>query len=87
VSRAQLYQHRAREMFSRALTRLHAELAMGSARRHLDNLVELAESYLDQLTDTTAKPPLVEQLATLRAMVATRHNLRLVKGHSPHAND
>ena len=79
MSRAQLYQHRARERFQRAMTRLHAELALGSARRHLDNLVELAEAYLDTLDDSSLKASFAEQLGNARAMVNTRHNLRLVR--------
>jgi hypothetical protein len=84
MSRAQVYQERARERFSRTLERLQTELSLGTPRRHLDVLVELAEAYLDQLDHTTLRAQFAERLDAARARVSTRHNLRLVGGPRGH---
>jgi len=76
-------EHRCRQQFSRVLEQLNFELSMGSARRHLDHLIDHLETILMLLGETVLRESLVKQLAEAKQRVAQRHNLRLVKG-PPH---
>lgn len=70
---------------TRTLDRLDLELSLGTARRHLDPLVELAELYLEGVTATGSRAAIASRLEHTRRLVATRINLRLCKGRP--AND
>jgi len=74
-----LLEHRRREGFERALGKLLLELQLGTPRRHLDTLAELAEVYLSGCEKSLLSSSLRAQLAEARAKVETRRNLRLVK--------
>ncbi len=73
-------QWRAREQFSRKLEQLHFELSVESPRRVLDYLIEHAEDLLSQIEGSTLRDSFKDQLGRAKSLVATRHNLRLVKG-------
>jgi predicted Zn-dependent protease with MMP-like domain len=73
-------QWRARQNFSRKLEQLHFELAIESPRRVLDYLLEHAEDLLGQIEGSALRDSFEGQLARAKRLVATRHNLRLVKG-------
>ena len=68
----QLTQHRARERFARAVGLLHVEIAIGTERRHLDNLVELCKAYLEQLDGTLEHAALDTELDDAIALIPTR---------------
>jgi len=74
-----LLEHQNREAFHRALGKLQLELALGTPRRHLDTLVELAVAYLSACGESELSVSLRAELGRVMAMVATRPNLRLVK--------
>lgn len=73
-------QWRARQQFSRKLEQLHFELSVESPRRVLDYLIEHAEDLLVEVDRTPLHDSLSDQLARAKRLVASRHNLRLVKG-------
>lgn len=68
----QLLQHRARERFARAVGVLRIEIQLGTERRHLDNLVELAKAYLTQLEGTLEHAALDTELDEAIALIPTR---------------
>jgi hypothetical protein len=80
MSRRQVQQERARLAFDRVMALLQTELALGTARRHLDVLLELAECHLDALEGTALSAAMAERLSRARDVVRARHHLRLVKG-------
>lgn len=67
----------------RALDLLDLELSLGTARRHLDPLLELVELYLAGCTPTLERDALAARAARARERVSTRVNLRLCKVRSP----
>jgi hypothetical protein len=73
-------QWRTRQQFTRKLEQLHFELSVESPRRVLDYLIEHAEDLLAQVEGSTLRDSFEEQLARAKRLVASRHNLRLVKG-------
>lgn len=73
-------QWRAREQFSRKLEQLHFELSVESPRRVLDYLLEHAEDLLEQVEASPLRDSFKDQLGRAKRLVASRHNLRLVKG-------
>lgn len=78
-----LQEHRARAQFQRKLEQLRFEVSMGTPRRVLDYLVDHLEDLLPQLQPgTTLHKSFAEQLDRAKRMVASRHNLKLVKGHN-----
>lgn len=72
-------QHTASQAFDRNASLLRLELSMGTARRHLDVLVELLETLLPETGGSLVTEHYRQQLAALKADVANRSNLRLVK--------
>jgi hypothetical protein len=62
--------------FTRNTQKLQFELALGTARRHLDPLIELLEVYVEQTGGTHTTTILRGQLTELKRTVATRHNLK-----------
>lgn len=54
---------------------------MGTARRHLDVLVELLRTLLPSLGDNVLRTQFETRLCEAERLVRTRHNLRLVKGN------
>jgi hypothetical protein len=76
----------ARARLERHLQRLSLELAMGTARRYLDPLVELCELLVEQTGGNLLTAELRKQLAELKARVESRSHqpsdfhLRIVKG-------
>lgn len=72
-------QHVAQRDFEKNASRLRLELTMGTARRHLDVLVELLESNLRDAGDSLLAQGYAAELATLETMVRTRSNLRVVR--------
>jgi hypothetical protein len=68
----------------RNLDRLKFELRMGTARRHLDVLMEYLQRLVRSLPATALRAAYEQKLTIAERMVATRHNLRLVKtqGHA-----
>lgn len=75
----QLVEHRAQQAFDRNLGLLRLELGLESARRHLDPLLELCDMYLASAGSSLLTQRYREQLTEVRALVAARGNLRLVK--------
>lgn len=73
-------QWRARQQFARKLEQLHFELSVESPRRVLDYLIEHAEDLLAEVDRTPLHDSLSDQLDRAKRLVASRHNLRLVKG-------
>jgi hypothetical protein len=73
-------QWRARQQFTRKLEQLHFELSVESPRRVLDYLIEHAEDLLDEVERTPLYDSFKDQLDRAKRRVASRHNLRLVKG-------
>ncbi len=73
-------EHRAREQFQRKLEQLHFELSVESPRRVLDYLIDHLDDLLPRVGATVLRDSFAGQLARAKALVATRHNLRLVKG-------
>jgi len=64
----------------RNFERLHFELSLNTARRHLDVLVELLTVLVRSLEPTQEREGLQRRLDRMNRMVAMRHHLRLVKG-------
>jgi hypothetical protein len=73
-------QWRARQQFTRKLEQLHFELGIESPRRVLDYLIEHAEDLLAEVEASTLRDSFQDQLDRAKRLVASRHNLRLVKG-------
>jgi len=73
-------QWRAREQFVRKLEQLHFELSVESPRRVLDYLLEHAEDLLATVEASALRDSFKDQLESAKRRVASRHNLRLVKG-------
>jgi hypothetical protein len=71
--------HQASQAFDRNASRLRLELSMGTPRRHLDVLVELLETLLPETGGSLVTEHYKQMLAQLKADVASRSNLRLVK--------
>lgn len=71
----------------RNLDRLRFELRMGTARRHLDVLVEYLHRLVRGLPATALRDGYAQKLTLVERMVATRHNLRLVNTQGHNAND
>lgn len=79
--KTQLRQHHAQQAFERNAGRLRLELRMGTPRRHLDVLVELLEELLQDCGQGTLLTVSYRaELRDLKQDVATRGNLRLVRG-------
>jgi len=74
-----LREHQSREGFHRALGKLLLELQLGTPRRHLDTLAELAEVYLSASGESVLSSSLRAALVKAKASVEQRHHLRLVK--------
>lgn len=81
AAEARLEEHRAREQFQRKLEQLRFELRVQSPRRVLDYLIEHLEDLLPRLGATVLRDSFSDQLARAKGLVASRHNLRLVKGN------
>ena len=77
-------EHRARQQFQRVLEQLHFELSMESPRRVLDYLLDHLDTLLPLVGQNTLRDSFAGQLTRAKGIVSQRHNLRLVKGHSPH---
>lgn len=75
----QLRDHANQRGIERNLGQLRIELRAGTARRHLDVLVELIETLLRDCTQTVLTDCYRSELQDLKLQVSTRHNLRLVK--------
>jgi hypothetical protein len=73
-------EHLAREQFQRKLEQLHFELSVESPRRVLDYLIDHLDDLLPRVGATTLRDSFRGQLDRAKSLVATRHNLRLVKG-------
>lgn len=87
MSRSNLILEKAtEEAIERNLDRLRFEISMGTARRHLDVLVEYLHTLIRGLPGTALRDTYAQKLAVCERMVASRHNLRLVKGHPKHEN-
>lgn len=71
-------EHKAAERFTRNMQLLDLELAMGSARRHLDVLVELLELLVEQCGNSLRTESFRAELSHAKRRVTTRGNLRLV---------
>lgn len=71
----------------RNLDRLKFELRMGTARRHLDVLVEYLQRLVRALPATALRTAYEQKLSVAERMVATRHNLRLVNTQGHHDNE
>lgn len=80
MSARQLDEYRSREQFQRKLEQLRFELRVNSPRRVLDYLIEHLDDLLPRLGDTVLRASFSDQLARAKGLVASRHNLRLVKG-------
>lgn len=74
----QYAEHLAQTRFEKNLGLLELELRLGSARRHLDPLVELCEIYLPKCGESLLARTYKQRLAEAKARVADRGNLRLV---------
>lgn len=73
-------EYRARQEFQRKLEQLHFELSMESPRRVLDYLLDHLDDLLPRVGQNTLRDSFATQLVRAKALVASRHNLRLVKG-------
>lgn len=71
-------EHQAQARFERAMQRLDLELTMGTARRHLDVLVDLLELLVEQCGNSLRTDAFRSELAHAKRRVGTRGNLRLV---------
>jgi hypothetical protein len=71
-------EHRAQQRFQRNMQLLDLELTMGTARRHLDVLVELLEQLVEQCGHSLLSDGYRSELAHAKRRVASRGNLRLV---------
>lgn len=71
--------HQACSAFERNASRLRLELSMGTPRRHLDVLLELLRTLVEETGGTIVTTQYRAELAELQRAVATRSNLRLVK--------
>lgn len=72
-------EHRAREQFQRKLEQLHFELQFESPRRVLDYLIDHLDDLLPRVGATVLRDSFAAQLERAKRLVATRHNLRLVR--------
>lgn len=73
-------EYRARTQFQRKLEQLHFELSVESPRRVLDYLIDHLDDLLPQVGNNTLRDSFADQLVRAKGLVASRHNLRLVKG-------
>lgn len=73
-------EHRARQQFVRKLEQLHFELSVESPRRVLDYLLDHLDDLINRVGETTLRDSFRQQLDRAKSQVASRHNLRLVKG-------
>lgn len=65
--------------FARNATKLRIELKLGSARRHLDILLELLEANLRDAGDSLLAQSLATELDELKGLVANRSHLQVVR--------
>ncbi len=72
-------EHKAQERFVRNMQLLELELRMGTARRHLDVLVELLEQLVAQCGASLLAETYRTELDHAKRRVITRHNLRLIR--------
>lgn len=72
-------EHKNQQAFARNRDLLKLEISMGSARRHLDPLLELCRVYLIGAGSSVLTARYKLELAALAEQVATRGNLRVVK--------
>lgn len=83
MSSRQFAEHQARQRFSATMKTLHEEMARTAPpteRRHLETLIELLEAYLPPCGDSLITAAYRQALSDIRLRVATRHNLRLIRG-------
>lgn len=73
-------EHQAQARFERNMQLLDLELTLGTPRRHLDVLVELLEQLVEQCGGSLRTESFRAELAHAKGRVATRGNLRLLKG-------
>lgn len=73
-------EYRARAEFQRKLEQLHFELSVEAPRRVLDYLLDHLDDLLPRVGKNTLRDSFADQLVRVKGIVATRHNLRLVKG-------
>lgn len=73
-------EYRARQQFQRKLEQLHFELSVESPRRVLDYLIDHLDDLLPRVGQNTLRDSFAAQLDRAKTAVASRHNLRLVKG-------
>jgi hypothetical protein len=73
-------EHLARQQFSRKLEQLGFELSVEAPRRVLDYLIDHLDDLLPRVGDSVLRESFARQLSDAKTRVATRHNLRLVKG-------
>jgi hypothetical protein len=78
VSAKHYSEHHAQARFMRNVQLLELELAMGTARRHLDALVELLDLLQAQCGQSVLAATYRAHLVELKQRVTTRGNLRLV---------
>ena len=78
MSTRQYAEHLAQLRFVRNRQLLELELQMGSARRHLDVLIELLELLLPHCGSSQLVTTYRGELSTLKQRATTRTNLRLV---------
>jgi hypothetical protein len=71
--------HQACAAFERNASRLRLELTMGTPRRHLDVLLELLRTLVEETGGTLVTEQYRAELAQLQAAVHQRSSLRLVK--------
>ncbi len=79
--KAHYAEHRARQQFSRKLEQLQFELSIESPRRVLDYLLDHLDDLLSRVGDSILRDAFAAQLTAAKRRVASRHNLRLVKGN------
>ena len=71
-------EHKAQARFERNMQLLDLELTLGTARRHLDVLVELLEQLVEQCGHSLLADSYRTELRHAKNRVLTRGNLRLV---------
>lgn len=71
--------YRGAEDFARNATKLRIEIKLGSARRHLDVLVELLECNLRDAGNSQLAQKLATELYDLKTLVRTRSHLEVVR--------
>jgi hypothetical protein len=77
--RRQYAEHKNQQAFARCRDLLKLEISMGSARRHLDPLLELCRVYLMGAGASVLTNRYKLELAQLHEQVTTRGNLRVIK--------